>query len=243
VDYYLAAARVLLPQTPAHNAKGPGDATGRLELAVTPQQQKDASTILEKAGIRPGDRFAVLNPGGNNPAKRWPAERFGEIGAYLIRRYGLRILVNGSPGEIEVVRAVAASVRTSLGSEADASAPLVGELSDLGITIGSLKEIVRRADLMVTNDTGPRHIAAAFATPTIALFGPTDHRWTTLPDTSIWSDDRSASIAASRELMLLADPTLPQEEVADDHPERCRIELINTSDVIAAIDAMRVATT
>jgi heptosyltransferase II len=47
-----------------------------------------------------------------------------------------------------------------------------------GSTLGSLKEIVRRCDLMITNDTGPRHIAAAFDVPVITLFGPTHPEWT-----------------------------------------------------------------
>ena len=52
------------------------------------------------------------------------------------------------------------------------------DLSLHGTTLGSLKEIVRRCDLMITNDTGPRHIAAAFDVPVITLFGPTHPEWT-----------------------------------------------------------------
>jgi ADP-heptose:LPS heptosyltransferase len=73
---------------------------------------------------------------------------------------------------------------------------------------------------MVTNDTGPRHIAAALNIPIVTLFGPTDHRWTTIPYT--------------REQIVLADPTLPEEEVANDHPERCAIEQIGVEGVMAA---------
>ena len=46
------------------------------------------------------------------------------------------------------------------------------------MTLGALKEIVRRCDLMVTNDTGPRHIAAAFDVPVVTIFGPTHPEWT-----------------------------------------------------------------
>jgi heptosyltransferase-2 len=46
------------------------------------------------------------------------------------------------------------------------------------MTLGALKEIVRRCDLMVTNDTGPRHIAAAFGVPVVTVFGPTHQDWT-----------------------------------------------------------------
>src|SRR6185295_1023389 len=50
-----------------------------------------------------------------------------------------------------------------------------------GISVGSLKEIVRRSRLMICNDTGPRHFAAAFGVPVVTLFGPTDPVW---PETS-----------------------------------------------------------
>src|SRR4029079_9890799 len=52
------------------------------------------------------------------------------------------------------------------------------DLSAHGLSLGALKEIVRRCDLMVTNDTGPRHIAAAFDVPVVTIFGPTHPEWT-----------------------------------------------------------------
>jgi len=52
------------------------------------------------------------------------------------------------------------------------------DLSTRGLTLGALKEITRRCDLMVTNDTGPRHIAAAFDVPVVTVFGPTHPEWT-----------------------------------------------------------------
>jgi heptosyltransferase-2 len=48
----------------------------------------------------------------------------------------------------------------------------------MGLTLGALKEIVRRCDLMISNDTGPRHIAAAFDVPVVTIFGPTHPEWT-----------------------------------------------------------------
>ena len=52
------------------------------------------------------------------------------------------------------------------------------DLAAAGLTLGAIKEIVRRCDLMVTNDTGPRHIAAAFNVPVVSVFGPTHPEWT-----------------------------------------------------------------
>jgi len=52
------------------------------------------------------------------------------------------------------------------------------DLSRAGMSLGALKEITRRCDLMITNDTGPRHIAAAFGVPVVTVFGPTHPEWT-----------------------------------------------------------------
>ena len=52
------------------------------------------------------------------------------------------------------------------------------DLSTKGMTLGSLKEVIRRCDLMITNDTGPRHIAAALDVPVVTIFGPTHPEWT-----------------------------------------------------------------
>ncbi|MCC6322764.1 MAG: glycosyltransferase family 9 protein [Phycisphaerales bacterium] len=206
IDYYLRLAREIVP-----NAAHPP----RLELAVTSEQQTRADAIIAAAQVAPGERFAILNPGANDPAKRWPADRFAALAAWLSRERGLPVLVNGGPAERELAEAVAA----------DARSPRVVALPALGITIGALKGLVRRAAIMVTNDTGPRHLAAAFDIPTVTLFGPTDPRWTTLPHTSD---------GQVRRIDLLAEPHLPPGELADDHPDRCRIDRIT-------LDAVREA--
>jgi heptosyltransferase-2 len=225
VDYYLAAAgRTLGDQaTP--------DRERSLQLSTTPAQDAAALDLLARAGV--ADRpFAILNPGGNNPAKRWPPDRFADAARHLIERHALAIIINGSPGEADLARDIVRQIGPPL---APTSLP-VASLADLGVTIGSLKGVVRRARLMLTNDTGPRHIAAAFGVPTVALFGPTDPRWTTLPDSAPFPSEVPA-----RELVLTADPTLPPAEVADDHPDRCRIDRIEAPQVIGAIDRLLAA--
>src|SRR5690606_3236352 len=146
---------------------------------------------------------------------------FAAVGRHLIERHGLNILVNGAPSEAELADSIAAQI--------DGGGSRAVSLARLGVTLGSLKGVVRRARLMVTNDTGPRHLAAAFGVPVVSLFGPTDHRWTTIP---VGPDD---------EAVLVADPTLPETEVADDHPERCRVDRIATEAVLAAADRLLAA--
>lgn len=209
--YWGVGARVL---ELAGMSAPPGESMGRMELTLTDQDDRAALEVLARADVEPSARFAVLNPGGNNPAKRWTPERFASIADHLWRVHGVRSLVNGSPNESDVVSGV-------VGACADGTR--AAGLASAGVTLASLKGIVKRGCLMVTNDTGPRHIAAAFGVPVVSLFGPTDPRWTAIP---------------AREAVITADPTLPEEEVADDHPERCAIGGIEVSAVARAVDAM-----
>ena len=174
----------------------------------------DADRDSARAALGGGpDAYAVLVPGGNNPAKRWPAERFARIAELLFTRHGLSSLIAGSPGERELIDSIRA-----------ASTCETVSLAERSLGLGALKAIIAGARIVVTNDTGPRHIAAAFGVPTVALFGPTDHRWTRL--------------SGVPERLLVAEPFLPEELVADDRPEFCRMERISVGDVEAAIDSL-----
>lgn len=228
VDYYDHAARALLEALGV--APGPERPTP-LKLEITSAQESAGRQILYRGGLAPTAPLAVINPGANNPAKRWSVGRFAVVAHHLIGARGMTVAINGSPGE----HAIAGSIRDAVLLENPADAPRLLCLPELGITIGALKQIIQDSHLMVTNDTGPRHIAAALGVPTVALFGPTDHRWTTLPDSALWSPGQPAT---AREAILIADPTLPESEVADDHPERCRIDRISTEAVIEAANAL-----
>lgn len=222
VDYYWHAAGAALAH-PCGETRPleAADASGAhrlpegvfLELGVTEADEAAADAMLARAGVGL-DRFAILNPGGNNPAKRWPASRFAALADALHDRHGLAVLVNGSPAEAEVVDEVVGRARTGPVS-----------LPGLGGTLGGLKALVRRAALLVTNDTGPRHFAAALGTPLVTLFGPTDHRWTSIP-----------TRPGAPEAILTADPGLPPEESANDHPERCRVDRITFERVVGAAE-------
>ena len=72
---------------------------------------------------------------------------------------------------------------------------------------------------MITNDTGPRHLAVATGTPAITLYGPTDFRWTTHK--------------SDLDIPVLSDPFLPDHLIADKNETWCAIEKIPIGDVIA----------
>ncbi|MBX3321376.1 MAG: lipopolysaccharide heptosyltransferase II [Phycisphaeraceae bacterium] len=223
VQYYIHLARIMLGQTLTLTpplltslTHAPLDLPPHtlLELAPTPDQHAAATTLLAHAGI--STRYAILNPGGNNPAKRWPPERFAALADHLARSHHLAILINGSPAERDLAHAIARSTTTPCTI-----------LPDLGISLGSLKALVARAAIMITNDTGPRHIAAALRVPLVTLFGPTDPRWTTIP-----------THPDAPEIILIANKDLTPEQSANDFPHTSRIDRITLDEVIAAVDQL-----
>lgn len=104
-----------------------------------------------------------LQPGARWDNKRWPVPRFVELVGLLSRSHpGHRIAVFGGPEDRALGQAVA---------QADPARclDLTGRVS-----LPEMIEALRRVDLLVTNDTGPMHVAAALGKPVVALFGPTD---------------------------------------------------------------------
>jgi heptosyltransferase-1 len=103
--------------------------------------------------------FAILNPGAGWGAKRWPAERYGEV-ARGLANLGVRSILNYGPGEEELVSA--------------AEAASGGTARAMSCTITELIALTRRARLFIGGDTGPLHLAAALRVPVVAIYGPTD---------------------------------------------------------------------
>ncbi|HEX8525009.1 MAG TPA: lipopolysaccharide heptosyltransferase II [Tepidisphaeraceae bacterium] len=149
----------------------------KLQLFVTDHERREAEEVLIRAGLpstlqRPASKGAsplvMLNPGAQyGAAKCWLPEYFAKLADRLNSELGATVLVSGAPKERAIIEAI----------QRHLTHPVI-DLSKLGMSLGSLKEIIRRCDLMVTNDTGPRHIAAAFDVPVVTLFGPTHPEWT-----------------------------------------------------------------
>ena len=165
------------------------------------------------------------------------AERFAQLAHHLHTVHGLTVLLNGSPGERDLLEDIAARAGALDATAATAQCrPVV--LPAHGGTLGSLKAMLRDARLLVTNDTGPRHIAIALGTPTVSLFGPTDARWTTVPTHADTGAGTGADTVQGTEIILIADPDLPPGVIANDVPDRCRIDAIDCATVRAACDQL-----
>lgn len=138
-----------------------GEAVPR--LAVTAEAARAAEEILARHGVDAGATWIAVNPGSvYGSAKRWPAERFAAVADALTARRGVRAVLIGSGGETPVLRSVAQAMREP--------ALVLGGRTE----IGTLPGLLRRARLLVTNDTGAMHVAAAVGAPVLAIFGPTD---------------------------------------------------------------------
>ncbi len=126
-----------------------------------PADEEAVETLLERAGIESGAPWIAMNVGARWPTKRWPIESFGEVVSQLERGGLGPVVLFGGAGDLEAAQGVSRA----------AERPPVSLVDQTGL--GLLPSLLRRATVLITNDSGPMHIAAAVGTPVVALFGPT----------------------------------------------------------------------
>jgi heptosyltransferase-2 len=157
IDYYLSLARLI--GVPVHSRA--------LELELTPADVSHADTIWNRYQLH-GRRVIAFNTGGAyGSAKRWPDEHFAQLAQRLTARANTRVVVICGPAE----RAAAANIERL----ADRSSVI--SLSREHPSLGLSKAVIRRCDMLISTDSGPRFFGDAFGVPTITIFGPTDPRW------------------------------------------------------------------
>lgn len=166
---------------------------------------------LKTRGVMPRDFLVGLNPGAFfGSAKRWLADRYGRVAAYLIQQYGAKVAILGTEREKPIAQEV----------QRHCSLPLLDFTGDMSLR--QLIAFAHRSNFFVTNDSGTMHIAAAFDVPQVAIFGSTD--WRTTPPHS------DAAVIVRKEVECA--PCLLRECPID---HRCMTG-ISEDDVIGAID-------
>jgi heptosyltransferase-2 len=131
------------------------------QMTLSPELERRSVDIISE----PGDIIGLVPGAANGPAKRWPAAAYGALATACAEAFGAKPALLGGPTD----RAAAAAVDET--SET-ACIDLVGtDLIDLAAAL-------QRCRVVVSNDTGAAHLAAALGRPTIVLFGPTDPRRT-----------------------------------------------------------------
>lgn len=159
VESYLALVRHL----------GCRVSSNRLELVETSAERELGDRTWAEMGLPDDGSVVCLNTGGAyGPAKAWPAEYFAQLARRLATEAGRHVLVICGPNERDAARAIAAS----------ADHPAVVSLAERAPSIGLSKSCLRRSGLLITTDSGPRHLATAFRVPVLTLFGPTFIAWT-----------------------------------------------------------------
>jgi heptosyltransferase-2 len=161
VFYYLnlvAELGRLLHGTAAVEAREPDT-----RLPAPEARTREALGILRERGVPAGRPLVAICPGSTNSrAKRWPAERFAAVADMLAERAGASVVLVGAGSESDISEEVAGRMR--------ARAFVLTGRTDLAQTAA----VLRASDLLVTNDTGPAHVAAAVGCPVVVVFGPTN---------------------------------------------------------------------
>src|SRR5580765_5317811 len=152
VDRYLLVAKAV-------GAVESGAPEFRFRLPQTGYEEVDR--LLSRSGVMPGTSWVALNVSARWPTKRWPAASFAEVADRLQQEGCGAVVMIGGPDERADVAAVSGMMKTPAIDLAGAT------------TVGLLPALLSRASLLITNDSGPMHVAAAVGTPVVALFGPT----------------------------------------------------------------------
>jgi heptosyltransferase-2 len=158
VDYYLAlaAAAGCPPESP------------RLELSSTQAEDRLAERIWRELGLRTDGRVVTFNcSGAYGAAKLWPSEYFGRLARRVVDEMNHDVLIVCGSQERQIAQEIAGHARRDR----------VFSMAEQTLGLSASKACIRRGRLMVSTDSGPRHIAAAFGQPVVTLFGPTLPIW------------------------------------------------------------------
>jgi lipopolysaccharide heptosyltransferase II len=131
-----------------------------------PAASREAVAAFLGEEVRGGGPLVVVHPGASAPSRRYPAERFAVVAGRLSREAGCRVVFTGTRDEEGVV----ARIREAMGAPSWSTA---GRLD-----LGSLAALISEARLLVANNTGPVHLAAAVGTPVVDLYALTNPQHT-----------------------------------------------------------------
>jgi lipopolysaccharide heptosyltransferase II len=131
-----------------------------ITFAVDPDDEQYVDAFLGRT-FAEGTLLAGINAGGGWYTKRWELEKYAALADALMDRYGLRPVLLWGPGQLADVERMRAMMKS------EAFVPPATTLKQLGA-------LLRRCAIIVTNDSGPLHIAAAVGTPVVGIYGPTN---------------------------------------------------------------------
>ena len=140
-------------------AAGVPDPRGEPTLCVTAAERTAAARTLESLGVRPDERVVGVHVGASHPVKRWGTDKFAAVADALAERHGARILVLVDP------------------DGAGAGLPTRAPAIFVRPTLRELLALISRCELLVCNDSGPMHFAAALGVPVVAVVTSGTKEW------------------------------------------------------------------
>ena len=128
-------------------------------IPVHPEAAKRVDELLSSSSVAPSERLVAVHPSASCISKRWMSERFAQVADRLIREHGVRICLVAGEADAPHVKQMSRAMR-------EPALNFAGRLS-----VGELAALLRRARLLISNDSGPVHVAAAVGTPVVDIFG------------------------------------------------------------------------
>ena len=135
----------------------------RMSLAVSERAKTRVRELLERSGVDSENPWAVVHPGATAPSRRYPPEHFAEV-CRLLSAHGWQLILTGSREEAALVE----QVRASTGA-----IPVAGRLD-----LEAMAALLALAPMLISNNTGPAHMAAALGTPVVDIYALTNPQHT-----------------------------------------------------------------
>ncbi len=141
--------------------------TGDRSPAITASEKASAviQSFLKENNVGEQDLLVGIHPGGYYPTQRWPASRFAEVADRLIKKHKARIILMGGPKEEKLIAEIKANMTQH-------------PIAFINQCLGNLLALIQTCHVLICNNSGPLHLAAALGTLTVSTMGPTlPERW------------------------------------------------------------------
>lgn len=144
-----------------------GNTNRPLKLHASPETRQAAADLLKRHGLDCEAPLLGLNPGAKyGSSKLWPAAHFAAAADGIAARHPVQMVILAGPGEDELAAEIASRARTKL-----------VVLPSAEVNLSMLKNVLTHLNMLITNDTGPRHMAVALGVPVVTVYGPTHAAW------------------------------------------------------------------
>lgn len=170
IDYYLAISSRLGADTTNKN----------LELSVDQKDRESVKSQFPEVAKSEGPVIIIVPGAAAGPSKCWLSERFAQTADWLITNYNATVFISVAPTSVEeqIAKDICDSSRLPLRAPQKNLKDRLINLAARPLSLGELKALFAGADMVITNDTGPRHIAIALQRKIISLLGPNNPDWT-----------------------------------------------------------------